>query len=69
MIGQRYIYRADLQEIDVRRPVLQPSVLLQLGMVATPPAASTWEVELESHPNAEFAAFLVQMRVSNRLRL
>ena len=60
VVGGKYIHWADLREMDTRRPVRQPTVPPELGVVATPLVASVWEAELESHPDGEFAAFLVE---------
>ena len=57
-----YVYMEDLRKVQALRPPpthFQPIVPPALGVVSTPLIASAWEAELQSHPDCEFADFVV----------
>ena len=57
-----YVYMEDLHKVRALRPPpthTQPIVPPALAVVFTPLIASAWEAELQSHPDREFANFVV----------
>ena len=55
-----YIYMQDLGDLDARRPLKDPTIPAGVGVVNSTLVASEWEAVLASHPDREFAAFVVR---------
>ena len=53
-------YMQDLRDLDARRPLKDPTLPAGVGVVNSTLVASEWEAVLASHPDLEFAAFVVR---------
>ena len=57
--NRRYIYMQDLREIDEMVPATLPSLPQSITEVASPLRWEAWAQESSSHPDQEYATFVV----------